>query len=256
MEFVMNIEEDIEDLLQMKPLPEVKGLANGICTGNHSICKRETDNRETVPYQIPHLGTEPNLRLADHLVTHSEEKVIGCSTCLATFANKTKFADHRKRQQPSHTFILMLNLIIALLTTKHNLDAYIRIHNKENPIKSDTCDFSCRTKIGLNNYHVKQHGAASSCYVCHCCERQSNRGSYLTRHLVKEHNCFLAQGHARFRYWQDRDGFHRLQTIRYETLEAAQQVNKPTPRCDDENVQFLVEHNMGEDGMSVQISSR
>ncbi|XP_049836877.1 histone H4 transcription factor [Schistocerca gregaria] len=37
-------------------------------------------------------------KLLDHVRTHTQEKIVGCPTCGATYASRTKFLDHCKRQ--------------------------------------------------------------------------------------------------------------------------------------------------------------
>jgi len=39
-------------------------------------------------------------KLADHVRSHTQEKLVGCPTCGGLFATKTKFFDHCKRQVP------------------------------------------------------------------------------------------------------------------------------------------------------------
>lgn len=39
-------------------------------------------------------------KLSDHMRSHTKERVIACPTCGSTFATKTKFCDHRRRQLP------------------------------------------------------------------------------------------------------------------------------------------------------------
>ncbi len=66
----------------------------------------------------------------------------------------------------------------------------------------------------------------SSSYMCHVCEKVYCQGSTLSKHLKKVHNIELTSGHSRFRYKLETDGFYRLQTMRYESLELFELLNK------------------------------
>ena len=50
------------------------------------------------------------------------------------------------------------------------------------------------------------------------------RGSNLTLHLKNKHKFKWPSGHARFRYKLHDDGFYRLQTVRYESIELTEQL--------------------------------
>lgn len=43
---------------------------------------------------------------------------------------------------------------------------------------------------------------------------------------MKVHNYHWPSGHSRFRYKEDQDGIHRLQTVRYETLDVTEEIIK------------------------------
>ncbi|XP_072385195.1 histone H4 transcription factor-like [Diabrotica undecimpunctata] len=105
-----------------------------------------------------------------------------------------------------------------------NLKAHMKTHEEENPLKCYLCNFSCRSKVGLDSHYVKKHDSAGLVYECHCCKKKFKRGTYLTKHLTKLHNYHWPSGHSRFKYRKDEDGVHRLQTVRYESLEVTQEM--------------------------------
>lgn len=72
------------------------------------------------------------------------------------------------------------------------------------------------------------HDMGANIYCCHYCDKQYNLGANLSQHLIKNHNCQVPSGHARFTYRQDLDGFYRLQTMRTESLEVTQQIMSPS----------------------------
>lgn len=52
---------------------------------------------------------QTQLRLREHIRAHTKEKLIACPTCGNTFASRTKFIDHRKRQlSPERMRLLLL----------------------------------------------------------------------------------------------------------------------------------------------------
>lgn len=105
---------------------------------------------------------------------------------------------------------------------KYNLNTHLKTHEEENPLKCYLCDFECRSKVGMDNHCVKMHGSVGLIYECHCCKKRFKRGTYLTTHLTEYHDFRWPSGHTRFRYRKDEDGIHRLQTVRYESLEVTQ----------------------------------
>ncbi|XP_056642311.1 histone H4 transcription factor isoform X1 [Diorhabda sublineata] len=219
-------------------------------------------------------------KLADHLKTHTKEKIMGCANCNRLFSNKTKFCDHRKRQKTQLSTALQTyqcSQCVKLFPTerllrdhmrshvnhykctmcdmtcskpsvlakhirfkhidfkpyrcpncdkrfveKYNLNTHLKIHEEENPLKCYLCEFECRSKVGMDNHCVKMHDSVGSVYECHCCKKRYKRGTYLTTHLTEYHDYRWPSGHTRFRYRKDEDGIHRLQTVRYESLEVTQ----------------------------------
>ncbi|CAH2005833.1 unnamed protein product [Acanthoscelides obtectus] len=55
-------------------------------------------------------------------------------------------------------------------------------------------------------------------------QKETKRGQFLTKHLMKMHNYHWPSGHSRFRYRKDKDGIYRLQTVRYESLEVTEEM--------------------------------
>lgn len=66
----------------------------------------------------------------------------------------------------------------------------------------------------------------SSSYMCHVCNKIYCQGSTLSKHLKTRHNFQWPSGHSRFRYKLESDGYYRLQTLRYESVELVEEINK------------------------------
>ncbi|XP_037082739.1 histone H4 transcription factor-like [Pollicipes pollicipes] len=88
-----------------------------------------------------------------------------------------------------------------------------------------TCPYSTvepsRLKIHMKTKHT---GVPRSWYRCHLCDAKYGKGLTLTQHLKRRHHLAVPQGHVRFNYKRDKDGQYRLQTLRYESLDVAEQV--------------------------------
>lgn len=67
--------------------------------------------------------------------------------------------------------------------------------------------------------------------MCHVCNKVYCQGSTLSRHLKKTHQFKWPSGHNKFRYKLDEDGYYRLQTLRYESIDLTSNHNDR----DDEN---------------------
>jgi hypothetical protein len=62
--------------------------------------------------------------------------------------------------------------------------------------------------------------------MCHVCNKVYSLGSTLSKHLKTTHNFEWPSGHSRFRYKLEEDGYYRLQTLRYESIELFELLNK------------------------------
>lgn len=231
-----------------------------------------------------------NVRLRDHVRSHTQEKIVGCPNCGGIYSSNTKFYDHCTRQIPldsqqhqcshcsrryanerllrdhvrHHINHFKCNECDMTCPNKSTLAAHIRYrHSKERPHKClhcgrgfaaitdltrhlsvhseepayvcpfHDCEFKCRAVSTLNR-HIKRihNGLRKYHYACHMCNAKFSIGDGLTKHLIKVHSFVWPVGHTRFRYKQDEDGFYRLQTVRYESIELTQEIGE-----DEENLQ-------------------
>ena len=62
--------------------------------------------------------------------------------------------------------------------------------------------------------------------MCHVCHKSYCASRTLSRHLKKVHQFKWPSGHEKFRYKLEADGFYRLQTLRYESIELVEELNK------------------------------
>lgn len=87
------------------------------------------------------------------------------------------------------------------------------------------CGFVSRLYQCLAAHYQKIHqGIDTRRYACHVCNQRFIRGNFLTKHLQTSHNYKWPSGYSRFRYIMHSDGFLRLQTVRYESVNLIEQV--------------------------------
>ncbi|CAH1115678.1 unnamed protein product [Psylliodes chrysocephalus] len=159
--------------------------------------------------------------LRDHMRSHINH--YKCTMCDMTCPKPSILAKHIRFKHVKYKPYKCLECGKSFVE-KHNLNTHLRTHKEDNPSKCCICDFECRSTVGLENHYIKKHYSAGSTYECHCCKKHFKRGTYLTKHLTKQHNYHWPSGHSRFRYRRDQDGVHRLQTVRYESLEVTQEM--------------------------------
>ncbi|XP_070547855.1 histone H4 transcription factor-like isoform X2 [Ptychodera flava] len=175
-----------------------------------------------------------------------------CSHCFKTFSTERLLRDHMR----CHVNHYKCPFCDMTCPSPSSLKAHIKFrHSEDKPHKCDLCDYSCKTAFDLRR-HLNSHNAAVilrceevGCtyetkvmqslrlhykkvhnheqlprYLCHMCDSQFSRGGVLTKHLKKKHKFKWPSGHSRFRYKLHSDGFHRLQTVRYESIELTEQL--------------------------------
>jgi hypothetical protein len=112
-------------------------------------------------------------------------------------------------------------------------------HDNHYEYQCNECDFKAKELNSIKRHMLKFHlsngenafntsdGQHFSCsYMCHVCNKVYCQGSTLSQHLKKRHNFEWPSGHSRFKYKLENDGYYRLQTLRYESVELVEQLNK------------------------------
>ncbi|KAG7176949.1 Histone H4 transcription factor-like [Homarus americanus] len=181
-----------------------------------------------IQYQCSHCSRKfANERLLrDHVRHHINH--FKCNECDMTCPNKSALAVHVRYRHSTERPHKCLQCGRGF-TGITDLSRHLSVHSEEPPYPcpDNTCEFKCRATSTLNR-HIKtaHNGLRKDHYACHMCNSKFNIGILLTRHLIKEHS-FHSQpvGHTRFRYKQDDDGFYRLQTVRYESIEQTQEMS-------------------------------
>ncbi|XP_060083893.1 histone H4 transcription factor-like [Ylistrum balloti] len=111
--------------------------------------------------------------------------------------------------------------------TAADLRKHMDSHTVEVPFRCHVpnCDYGARNYSSLSNHFKRTHQEVDvQKYACHVCKSVFSRGSKLTVHLKKRHKFRWPSGHSRFRYKLHDDGYWRLQTVRYESIQLTEQV--------------------------------
>ncbi|KAI8481934.1 hypothetical protein Bbelb_402960, partial [Branchiostoma belcheri] len=122
--------------------------------------------------------------------------------------------------------------------TNYDLRRHMDSHSVEKIYQCQHCDYSCKAYNSLRDHLRKDHeaGGAVQRYLCHICQKVYSRGTGLTRHLKTAHKFKWPSGHSRFRYKEHDDGYLRLQTIRYESVELTEMLMKPQSEQESSDV--------------------
>ncbi len=115
-----------------------------------------------------------------------------------------------------------------------DLQKHIKLkHNDRVEYQCNQCEFKTKDCANFGRHCLKFHlsgeGADeqfSSSYMCHVCNKVYCQSSTLSRHLKKIHQFKWPSGHNKFRYKLESDGYFRLQTLRYESLELVKELSK------------------------------
>ncbi|XP_041470919.1 histone H4 transcription factor-like [Lytechinus variegatus] len=115
--------------------------------------------------------------------------------------------------------------------TRTDMRRHMESHNAGDAYSCDieSCAFTAKTLSALRTHFRKCHSdLEEKRYLCHVCQSKFARGHALTNHLKEKHRFKWPSGHVRFRYREHEDGFLRLQTVRYESIELTQQFLQDT----------------------------
>lgn len=180
---------------------------------------------ESQKYQCSHCSRRyANERLLrDHVRHHINH--YKCPECDMTVPNKSTLVAHmryRHRKDKPHK-CLQCGKGFTLLS---DVTRHLSVHSAE-PAYSclfQNCTYKSRSVTALNKHiRLVHNGLDKHHYACHVCDFRFTLGDSLTKHLIKTHSFAWPVGHTRFRYKQDEDGFYRLQTVRYESIELNQE---------------------------------
>ncbi|KAK8377448.1 hypothetical protein O3P69_013824 [Scylla paramamosain] len=181
---------------------------------------------EAQQYQCSHCSRRyANERLLrDHVRHHINH--YKCPECDMTVPNKSALAAHvryrHRKDKPHKCMECGRGFTVLTDVTRH-----LSVHSTE-PAYScpfQNCTYKSRS-VSSQNRHIRMvhNGLQKHHYACHVCDSKFSISDSLTKHLIKIHNYEWPVGHTRFRYKQDEDGFYRLQTVRYESIELNQEM--------------------------------
>lgn len=182
---------------------------------------------EYMTYQCTHCSRAyPSERiLRDHMRHHVNH--YKCQFCDMTCPTPHSLSNHiRHRHIDDKPFACEYCEYRA--KTQYNVRRHMATHSGSLSFvcEEEDCNFSCRTLSVLNWHYRKNHESRAE-YCCHMCDMRFARGAYLTRHLMKKHNFRWPSGHTRFRFYKNHeDGLFRLQTVRYESLDVVEDINR------------------------------
>ncbi|XP_071488372.1 histone H4 transcription factor-like [Diadema antillarum] len=116
--------------------------------------------------------------------------------------------------------------------TRTDMRRHLESHNAEDAYQCDVedCQFVTKSLSALRAHFRLRHAEMETQrYMCHVCDKKFARGNNLTKHLKDKHRFKWPSGHVRFRYKEHEDGYLRLQTVRYESIELTQQILQENP---------------------------
>ncbi|CAL4070020.1 unnamed protein product, partial [Meganyctiphanes norvegica] len=121
------------------------------------------------------------LRLKDHMRTHTQEKLVGCPNCGGIFASNTKFYDHCYKQLHHD----LKNYQCSHCSRKFSHERLLRDHVRThiNHFKCPQCDMTCPTKVTLLA-HIQYRHSDSKPHQCELCEKRFKALYDLSRHMV------------------------------------------------------------------------
>ncbi|XP_014244558.1 histone H4 transcription factor [Cimex lectularius] len=188
-------------------------------------------------YCFSYLPSERLLR--DHMRQHVHH--YKCNFCGMTCHTPGILKRHIKyRHTPSRKYACPL--CSSKCKTHTDLRQHLLRHTEnkftELSCNEPNCNFKCKLQSVLTRHFYKEHSEnlKGGRYCCHLCDKSYTRGFSLTRHLCSMHNVRKPSEYSRFIYKAGGDGYNRLQTIRLESLEVAENDKKVSNECSDEDV--------------------
>ncbi|OWF44797.1 histone H4 transcription factor-like [Mizuhopecten yessoensis] len=204
--------------------PTCGGLFSARCKFIDHV-KRQAET-EVQCYQCSHCNkrysTERLLR--DHVRHHVNQ--YKCPCCEMTCPTPSSLKSHLRYRHTNDKPFKCQHCEHSCKTAA-DLRKHMDSHSVEVPFRCHVpdCDYGARTYSSLSNHFKRTHQEVDvQKYACHVCKSVFSRGSKLTVHLKKRHKFRWPSGHSRFRYKLHEDGFWRLQTVRYESIQLTEQV--------------------------------
>ncbi|XP_049764763.1 histone H4 transcription factor [Schistocerca cancellata] len=120
-------------------------------------------------------------KLSDHVRTHTQEKIVGCPTCGATYASRTKFLDHCKRQvtvQAGEGY--KCSHCNKLFPSERLFHEHVR--HRVNFHKCRFCDMTCPTPSALV-LHVRFRHLDERLFKCVYCDSRAKTLADIRVHM-------------------------------------------------------------------------
>lgn len=226
-------------------------------------CSRSTEHGNLC-FQCSHCNKKfaTNNLLKEHTRKHINK--IKCPVCDMTCTDKNELSKHILFKHTDHRPYKCESCEYAS-KTPYDLENHVRLkHTERIEYQCNECEFKTKDINNMKRHMLKFHmnnetsmnlrdgQHFSSSYMCHVCNKVYCQGSTLSRHLKKTHNFEWPSGHSRFRYKLEADGYYRLQTLRYESLELYQTLNKEKSTANSENIQLNSTYDQSNDRESNQ----
>lgn len=122
-------------------------------------------------------------KLSDHVRTHTQEKIVGCPTCGATYASRTKFLDHCKRQvsvQAGQGY--KCPHCNNVYPSERIFHEHVRRH--VNLYKCRFCDMTCPTPSALV-VHMRFRHLDERLFKCAYCDYRAKTLQIIRGHMNK-----------------------------------------------------------------------